>query len=246
MELNWSTFVLEIINFLVLLWILKRFLYQPVLNIIARRQQSIQDSLAAAQKMQDDARATQQQYDTRQQEWQQEREHLRAALQQDIAAERARLQQALQDELQQQREKAHVLEQRQHEEIQRTVEKQALQQATQFAAKFLQPFATPALETQLLDLAAQKLALLDKTQTDVLQTTPGRAVDAAVVATAFPLDEAQRDVWRTRVNAICGCGVPVQFVEDHALLAGIRITLGAWVLKANLADELVAFAQSEQ
>ena len=37
MQLNWSTFVLEIINFLILVWVLKRFLYKPVLAAIAQR-----------------------------------------------------------------------------------------------------------------------------------------------------------------------------------------------------------------
>ena len=42
MELSWSTFFLEIINFLVLVWILKRFLYKPVMDVIARRREGIE------------------------------------------------------------------------------------------------------------------------------------------------------------------------------------------------------------
>ena len=41
MELSGSTFVLEIINFLILVWILKRFLYKPVLGVIAKRRKSM-------------------------------------------------------------------------------------------------------------------------------------------------------------------------------------------------------------
>ena len=42
-------FVLEIINFLVLVWILKRFLYKPVLDVIARRRAGIEKTLADAE-----------------------------------------------------------------------------------------------------------------------------------------------------------------------------------------------------
>ena len=38
MQFDWTTFVLEVLNFLVLLWILKRFLYQPVLDVLDARQ----------------------------------------------------------------------------------------------------------------------------------------------------------------------------------------------------------------
>ena len=51
MELNWSTFILEIINFLVLIWILKRFLYKPVLDVIARRRAGIEKTLSDAREM---------------------------------------------------------------------------------------------------------------------------------------------------------------------------------------------------
>ena len=46
MEFGWSTFLLEIINFLVLVWLLHRFFYRPVLDIVAERQRQIESSLA--------------------------------------------------------------------------------------------------------------------------------------------------------------------------------------------------------
>ncbi len=48
MELNWTTFALEIVNFLILVWILKRFLYKPVLEAIARRKTAIDKTLSDA------------------------------------------------------------------------------------------------------------------------------------------------------------------------------------------------------
>ena len=34
MNIDWTSFSLEIINFLVLVWLLKHFLYKPVMDII--------------------------------------------------------------------------------------------------------------------------------------------------------------------------------------------------------------------
>ena len=65
MELSWSTFVLEIINFLVLVWILKRFLYKPVMDVIARRREEIEKTRAEAAQLQTDAQNLQQQYEER-------------------------------------------------------------------------------------------------------------------------------------------------------------------------------------
>ena len=57
MELSWSTFALEIVNFLVLVWILKHFLYKPVMDVIARRRADIESTLADAKTAQDEADA---------------------------------------------------------------------------------------------------------------------------------------------------------------------------------------------
>ena len=48
MEFNLSTFILEIINFLILIWILQRLFYKPLLEVIAKRKQFIDQSLADA------------------------------------------------------------------------------------------------------------------------------------------------------------------------------------------------------
>ena len=55
MEFDWTTFILEIINFLILVWILKRFLYRPVLGVVARRRAGIEKTLADARRIEAEA-----------------------------------------------------------------------------------------------------------------------------------------------------------------------------------------------
>ena len=78
MELSWATFFLEIINFLVLVWILKRFLYKPVLEAIGHRKAVIDKTLADADAKEAGAQALVEQYQNRLAEWENEKEKLRA------------------------------------------------------------------------------------------------------------------------------------------------------------------------
>ncbi|MCD4556422.1 F0F1 ATP synthase subunit B, partial [Burkholderia pseudomallei] len=48
MRIDWSTLALQTVNVVVLVWLLSRFLFRPVSDIIAKRQ-------AAARKLIDDA-----------------------------------------------------------------------------------------------------------------------------------------------------------------------------------------------
>jgi len=51
MQIDWITFVAEIINLLVLVWLLKRFLYAPINNIIQQRQAEINEKIEAADNL---------------------------------------------------------------------------------------------------------------------------------------------------------------------------------------------------
>lgn len=50
MNLNWSTVFFQLINFLVIVWVLKRYLFTPVLSAMEKREQVIQSRLKEAEK----------------------------------------------------------------------------------------------------------------------------------------------------------------------------------------------------
>ncbi len=58
------------------------------------------------------------------------------------------------------------------------------------------------------------------------------------------LDAAQRE-WRTAVlEGLLGGAGTLRFDADPALIAGLRLSLGDWLLAANLRDELKGFAEA--
>src|SRR5690625_3623681 len=48
MKIDWFTVIAQIVNFLILVWLLKRFLYKPVLNAIDEREKKIASQLEDA------------------------------------------------------------------------------------------------------------------------------------------------------------------------------------------------------
>ena len=49
MPIDWFTVVAQAINFLILVWLLKRFLYKPILHAIDEREKGIAAQLAQAE-----------------------------------------------------------------------------------------------------------------------------------------------------------------------------------------------------
>lgn len=243
MELNWSTFVLEIINFLVLVWILQRFFYKPVMGVIARRRAAIEKTVADAEARQADAEQLQTQYRQRLADWEQERQRAREKLAGEIEAERAQRLAALQSQLDQEREKARIADQRRQADAAHKAEEAALLQAAAFAARLLGQVASPELEQRLVDLLLEQLEQLPEERIAALRNSCARAPETILVSSAWPLPETRRQRLREALHATLGLDVPLRFEQDSALLGGLRVTVGAWVLGANLQDELRVLAE---
>jgi F-type H+-transporting ATPase subunit b len=244
-ELDWVTFTLEIVNFLILVWILQRFLYKPILQIIARRKAVIEQTLTDAKARHADAEALESRYRDRLAVWEEEKAHLREQAETEMDAERARRMAALGQSLAQEREKHQALEKRQLQDRQRQLEQAALAQGAQFAAGLLGRFAAPDLEAQLVHMVAEELPKLPGDILEqVRQAQPKAQHHDVKVASAFTLKPEDRDLLEQRLFALLGASCTVAYDVDPQLRAGVRLSIGPWVLRANLQDELKFFAEA--
>ena len=243
LELNWSTFLLEIINFLILVWILKHFFYKPVLNVIARRRRSIEKSLNDANTLHEDAEALRVQYENRLAEWEKERQAAHTSLNEEIETERAWRMEALRATLGEEREKAQIIDPRALEASRLRMEETALAQGAQFSTRLLSAAAGPELEHSLLDLLLKELTSLPPERLSTLRAAAGKTDDRILVASAYPLDDAARLSLEHTLASVLAVTTPYHYEQDKDLLAGLRVTMGSWVLRANLQDELKSFSE---
>jgi len=243
LELSWSTFLFEVINFLVLVWILKRFLYQPVLDVIARRRAGIENELAESRRLHDEAETLKAEYEGRVADWNHERQQARDVLTRELDEERAHQLQLLQAMLGKEREKSESADERRRQEAMRESELHALRQSAQFAAHLLAQASGPELESRLLDVFLDGLSALSVEQVTALKARWGEPPEGIDVTSAYPLAEQQQQRLQQALDGITDPGIRVRFTQDPELVAGLHISIGAWVLHANIRDELKGFAE---
>lgn len=241
MQIDWTTLVLEIINFLVLVWILKRFLYRPVMEAIAARQQRVEGKLAEARAIEDGARELQQQYQRRLADWDMEKAKARATLDTELLQERNRQMQVLDKALLEERERVAAVTAHKQQEAQCELEVEALAHAQRFAAALMARLADPVVEARFVDLLFEDWAKLPETQLQSLRRAVLVDKAKATVTTAFPLSAEQRQRIEAALAGRLEAGLAVAFDEDLNLLAGVRLSLGPWQLNMNFADELASF-----
>lgn len=243
MELDWSTFILEMINFLILVWILKRFLYQPILTAIARRRESVEKTLNEAQRLREEAETMQDQYRRRLSDWEKEKDQARDTLQKELDAERARQSEVLQKVLAQQREKSRAQEERRLAELAQRKETAALTLARRFTRRLLERLACPALEERIIALTLEELEQLPEERLATYQNN-ATAAERIQISSAYPLSEIQRHKLQHTLDRLLKHSTNYDFSQDPRLIAGLRISLGSWIVQANLHEELQLFQEA--
>ncbi len=246
MELNWTTFTLEILNFLVLVWVLKRLLYQPILKVIAERKAQILNTLVDAETQRKDAQSLREQYENRQAEWNREKETVQNRMIEEVNAEKTRLLAGLQVSLEQEREKARALEERRLTDLTRQAVDAAIVQGGRFAARLLTRLASAELEAKLVEILLEDLRRIPDERRQAIRTACAKADVSAIVTSAHVLSEPQQKSVVEAVQSLLGRPVSCEWREDRDLLAGIRLSLGPWMMGANLQDELKAFSETAQ
>lgn len=244
MELSWTTFVLEIVNFLVLVWILKRFLYQPVLDVIARRKAAVEKTMSDAKSIEAEANKLKGQYEGRLSEADQERQQAREKLHKQIDEERKKQLDKVKSEVEAEREKRRAVDEKRLSDALRSQEETAVSQGAAFAARLLGEVADEHLHRKLVDLALAQLSQLSDEQAGSLRSAYDGAQGRARVSTAFDLPDDVRGALEARLREILSADVQFDYARDEQLKAGLRVVVGPWVLHANIQDELKAFAES--
>jgi len=245
MQLDWTTFALEILNFLVLLWLLQRFLYRPVLGVLEARQGRVRDETARAERLQAEAAALKTRYETRLADWERSQEQARQKLEQELTQARAARLEGLKQSLADEEAKARARADAVSASREAVLKRAAREEAYAAAAAMLQRLASPELSARIGAAFREDLAALSETDLTTLRNAaaglePGKSVD---IATAHPLDEQTRAQLRDALGKAAGQPLPVVFHESPELIAGLRAAVGECVLHANLADELAFFRQ---
>jgi F-type H+-transporting ATPase subunit b len=241
-ELSWTTFVLEIINFLVLVWVLKRLFYAPVKRVIAARRAAVEKTLSDAESSKREAQELQSRYEGRLREWELEKERQKEEFRKELGEERTKQLKLTETLVAEEREKAKVQQEKKDVERRISEEREAMKQALEFTARVLKDVSCPELEGKIVDLVTKQLSSAER---ESLPSAAAQSWDHGAIVhvrSAYSLTGPQRDTLTTALKSKLGTESPIEFGVDRSLLAGLEIMVGSYVLRANLRDELQYFS----
>lgn len=246
MLIDWFTVGAQALNFIVLVWLLKRFLYQPVLDAVDAREARIAAQLADARGMQTKAVVERDALHARREAFKRDREALLAQAVQDAQVERQRLlleATRAADALAAKHRRA-LAEQAGH--LQQTLDERVGQEVFAISRRTLADLASASLEEHIAEVFIERLRTLGAAAHADLAHALAEPDATAVLRSAFELPAAQRGAIQAAVDTAFGARVALQFQTAPQVIAGIELEVGgrkvAWSIASYLADMHAAVA----
>ena len=236
MTFNVWTFVFEIVNFVVLAYILRRLLYRPLRAAIDKRREAIAQAQAEAEKARAAAVAMQQQLQTQLGDMEKERQEAIQQTRELAEAERQKLIAEGEKTLTRRQEEARLAIERQRDEALRSLRSELNSAAAELAERLLQEATGSTLQQQLVKRLIEALSQVPENQRIQVRDDWSNA-DGAMVETATTLDANSLQQINQAVYALVGQPVNLAVQTKPNLLAGARVRIGGHVWDASLAGQ---------
>ena len=261
MQIDWLTVVAQIINFLVLVWLLQRFLYEPITHAMEQREARIKKHLSEARAARDSAQEEALEWRRQQQRLDDSKQALLGAAKAKADELQRNLMQGVHTEVQGLRQAWRKQLTYEEEAFLRSLKKQANHQVTQIVARVLATYTNSGLLQSLSQSFAQKLADLPASTRTLLKARAGNLTGPAFVESSLPLDTDAKNRVRGAIaeciGAETGEKLEIEFKGNPDLLLGIRLIIGEqsfeWsasqylsVLETEVEQQLEGLQQDEK
>ncbi|MDR3403332.1 MAG: F0F1 ATP synthase subunit delta [Chthoniobacter sp.] len=240
MLIDWFTVGAQTFNFLILVWLMKRYLYQPVLHAIAAREQRIATELADADATRAEAQKERDEFHRKNEEFDHQRSALLSKATDEAKAERQRLLDAA-------RKAADALTTTRQEllrsdagNLKRIIKRRTQEEVFAIARQTLSDLATASLEERVSEVFIRRLRALDDPTKAGLASALKTAPHPALVRSAFDLPAEQRAAIQNALNETFAAEIRVQFETKPDLVCGIELTVNGQKVAWSIADYLAS------
>ena len=244
MLINWFTVGAQALNFLILVGLMWRFLYKPVLAAIDGREKLIAKELADANTKKLDAQKEHDEFQHKNETFDQERAALLKKATDEAAVERQRL-------LGEARAAADALSAKRQETLRsdaeslgQSIRRRAQQEIFEIARKALTDLATTSLEERMAAVFTRRLREMYGDAKARLSLALKKSAQPALVRSAFDVPETDRAVIQNAINETFSADVRLKFETAPDVVSGIELSTNGQKVGWSIAEYLTSLEES--
>ncbi|MFH1086001.1 MAG: F0F1 ATP synthase subunit B [Chloroflexota bacterium] len=238
LELNATTVILQIINFVVLLWVLGKLVFKPLMSKISARGQVIGETLQGARDQEAAAAHLKREWEERMRQVENQAEDIIQAARTEAAQRGAelleeartrldRLTTEMREELEHERDEIMV---RHHEEILDTV--------LHLASNVVQAVTTRRTHDDLVTNFCASIYQMPQDQVEQYRRLMAGRVPTAFVTTPVPLNPEQTRTVSDTLSSLANRRVELQVTIDPGLIAGLQVRVADALIDNSIHQQL--------
>ena len=231
--------VAQIINFLILVALLKRFLYKPITQAMLARSQRIERQLAAAASKEQDAETEKELYLQKQQELEAQKQKWLKEARQSVIKEKEELTQTAIAEVNLRRSQWYKDFERDRHKLTHEIRNRLTQQISLATRKALLDLANANLEEQVVEMLINRLYNLDGSQLNTIRAAPVTNPHHIItIHSSFAISNEKKERLTTVVREQIAADAEVKFEIKEDLICGMELGARGYKISWNVENYL--------
>ena len=238
MLIDWFTVIAQAVNFLILVWLMKRYLYQPILKALDAREKRIAGELANADAKEAEAIAEREEYKRKNDEFDGHRAGLLSKATDEASAERQRLLDATRKDADSLRGKQQEALRSEYRHLNEELVQRTQTEVFAIARKALADLAGESLEARMTEVFVQHMRGLNSDEKARLAAMFKTPYQAAQIRSAFELAPAQRSAIEEAIKEALAATATVHYEIVPNLVSGLELVVQGQKVSWSIADYL--------
>lgn len=246
MKVDWVTLSAQILNFLILLALLKKFLFDRIVKVMDEREQRIADRLQEVDSKKKEADEELGKYQTKNDELDQKRDELMEKAKEESEQRKKELIKHAREEVDSLRSKWHRSIENEKDTFLRSLRRSAGEQVYSIARKVLKELSDYKIEEQVISVFIDRLNDLNADAKEEIEGMIRESNNNVVVKTSFEPEKDLKKKIEASIHEIIFADAHIDFNTSKKLICGIEMRVNGKKVVWNIDSYLQALEESFQ
>jgi len=239
---NWWTFAFEIINFIVVVYILYRLLFRPVRDVIIKRREEIEQSKTEIAEGKEEAERLKAEFEERLRELHELKESALEEARAEALKERERILDETKEEIERAREKLKRQIEEERKRLYEEIMEKGVDIATELSGRIISSVMDRELNEALVRKVIERISSLTEEEKAELLDARGE-VCRIHISSPYPLSENQMERIEASVADLLNCRIESTFSEAPELIGGLLIRINGKDFDGTIKGNIVRITE---
>ncbi|RZB32040.1 MAG: F-type H+-transporting ATPase subunit b [Desulfobacteraceae bacterium Eth-SRB1] len=244
MLIDWFTVIAQIINFLVLVYLLKRFLYGPIIKAMDKRQEKIALRLKEARKKKEEAGQEAELFLQKNRKFDARHEEMLFQIKKEVEAAKAELIKEARSRVDADMDRWYGAIRKEKETFLQDIRKRVARHTCAIVGRAIKDLSNADLENRITSIFIERLQNIDKNEREALAQAVQHSTEGIKVNSSFEIPGESAKKIAQLLQNLTTDPVDVRFEILPELICGIEVKLHGRKISWNIADYLESFEES--